>query len=830
MHIINIENNTKRESRQSAKPKLKIQNVSRQLLNSMRDPAKAGKFCIAILIFTFCILNLLSGCIQKDDLTLAREYVGKSQVYYQHAAERYKKLIAKGQDLDRLHFELGSLYYQHGDFDKAQEELKKTNYLQGKKFLAISNYRLGNFTDALEIFNKQEIPDSEYLYYHGLTCEKMNLFDRALSIYEKIKDKEFRALALERINIIDKLASLVHIKDIDPRVYKILANAPSTEQYPQAGALILSCDEEIEISAEGTQVSYLHYLIKILNERGKVDFSETHIDYDSTYEKVELEYARIIKPDGTIVGVGARHIRDVSKYLNFPLYSNVRVYIISFPEVVEGACVDYKLKIKRNQLINKKDFVLSYPVQAREPIIAANFSITLPKEKPLHIKIINDRYNDFGANLKYNSEERDGRLIYHWQFKNIPAIIPESNMPPDVQINPTLLISTFNHWQDIYNWWQPKACDKIKTDSAIKNKVRELTKAKLSDEDKIRAIYNFCAQKIRYVAVEYGQAGYEPHQAGDIFKNKYGDCKDQAILLVTMLKEAGYSAWPVLIATKEYYNLNEDFPAVLFNHCIAAVSIRDKVVFLDPTQETCALADLPPDDQGRKVLIFREDKYEIQEIPLYSSEHNLIRQELKIKVNKDETILAQKTNFTFGVYDQVQRYWLLYTQPELIQEALKESIQDVSIGAKLDKYNIENLENLNSPIVLSYTFGGPEYFTVAGNLRIMPQLTGLDTSLVAKERRKYALDFSILDTKETYLEIEIPQNFVIKYIPDSLIEDSPWLKFIVEYNYKDNKIYFRQRTQIKKNTVLEEEYSDFKNFFTGLAKRIKQRIVLERIR
>jgi len=328
MRIINIINNLK----------LKTQNlkVKSKILNYF-------KFYFVLLSFIFLFSALLSGCVQKNDLELARNCAGQSQIYYQYAVERYKKLIAKGQNLDRLHFELGSLYYEHGDFDKAQEEFKKTNYLQGKKFLAISNYRLGNFTDALEIFNKQEIPDTEYLYYHGLTCEKMNLFDRALSIYEKIKDKEFRALALERINIIEKQANLVHIKDIDPRVYKILANAPSTEQYPQAGALILSCDEEVEISAEGTQVSYLHYLIKILNERGRADFSETHIDYDSTYEKVELEYARIIKPDGTIVEVGARHIRDVSKYLNFPLYSNVRVYIISFPEVVEGACIDYKL-------------------------------------------------------------------------------------------------------------------------------------------------------------------------------------------------------------------------------------------------------------------------------------------------------------------------------------------------------------------------------------------------------------------------------------------------------------------------------------------------------
>lgn len=779
------------------------------------------------LIFTFYILNFI-GCAAKNDLRLAQDYYRLSENYYQRAIAKYEELISQDKDLDKLYFELGRLYYAHGDFGKAKKALQKTSDIQAKKFLAISYYHLNHFTDALEIFNKHQISDAEYLYYHGLTCEKLNLFDEALKIYKKIKEKKFKPEAEKRINEIEKQERQSLIQELSPQVYKILASAPSQELYPQAGALILSCDEKIEISPQGTQISYLHYIIKILNERGKEDFSETHIDYDSTYEKVELEYARTIKPNGEVAEIGSRHIRDVSKYLNFPLYSNVRVFIISFPEITEGAVIEYKLKVYRNQLINKKDFVLSYPLQASEPIISADFSIRLPKEKQLHLKTLNHKYNNFAANLKPQVKENNGDLIYRWQFKNIPQIIPESNMPPQVKINPAILASTFSDWQDIYNWWWNLAKDKIKPDNAIKGKVRELIQEQNSTEAKLRAIYNFCAQKIRYVAVEYGQAGYEPHNASDIFKNKYGDCKDQAILLITMLKEAGILSWPVLIATRDYYNLNADFPAVLFNHCIAAVSFEGKIIFLDPTAETCPFGDLPSDDQDRKVFVCKQDGYTIEDIPLYPASHNLVKQELKITLNNDETIAAQKSVFTYGIYDQAQRFWLLYTPPELIQESLKEKIQDISIGATLDKYELKNLDNLNEPIVLSYLFKGPEYFTSAGKLRLMPQLTGLDTSLVAKDKRKYAIDFATLDSKETYLELVIPDNFIIKYMPDNVTVDSPWLKFTVQYSQEDNRISFRQNIESKQTLVLEDEYPEFKIFFTGLAKQIKQRIVLER--
>lgn len=779
--------------------------------------------CGACLLFVW-------GCSEQNGLEKARHDLKQSRQYYHNAVDIYKSLIQKGKDLDGLYFELGRLYYDHGEFENAIDAFRHSGLIEARKFLAIAYYHSGNFTDALEVFNKQEISDDEYLFYKGLTCEKLNLFDKATDSYRKIKDIRFIAKALERIELIEKQASVFNIKDLDPQVYKILAEAPGEEKYPQAGALILLCDEKAEISPEGTQVFYMHYLVKILNERGKEGFAETHVDYDSTFDKVELEFARTIKPNGEVVDVGKRHIRDVSKYLNFPLYSNARAYIISFPEITEGAAVEYKLKIYRSQLINKKDFVLSYPVQDSEPVILANFSVSLPKDKQLHMKAINDKYNNFGASLEPDVKEKDGRIVYSWQFKDIPQILPELNMPPHVQINPAFLLSTFSSWQDIYNWWRGLSKDKIKADESLKNKVKDLISGLDTDEAKIRAIYNFCAREIRYVAVEYGQAGFEPHPAADIFKNKYGDCKDQAILLVTMLREAGFTAWPVLIGTKEYYNLNEDFPSVLFNHCIAAVSFKDKVVFLDPTAETCSFGSLPAGDQERKVLVFREDGYKIENTPLYAADHNRITQRINLKINSDEAISAEKNNFTYGVYDQAQRYWLLYTPPELIKERLAEKIQDISIGSKLDSYSIKNLENLNEPVVLSYAFHGSGYLTEAGPLRIMPQLSNMDTSIVAKDKRKYPVDFGILDTKEISLEIEIPESFTLKYVPDSVKKDSPWLAFSCEYERKDSKIHFRQKMELKKNTVSEQEYAEFKRFFEELAKQVKQRIVFEKIK
>jgi len=785
-----------------------------------------------VLIFCslFIVHSSLSGCAQKPELKTPQGYSQKAEVYYHEAVKGYQGLIRNGKDSARLNLDLGKLYFTHGDFSRAAKAFQQSAADEAKKFLAITDYQLGDFVDAWQIFSKIDIKDDEYLYYAGLTAEKLNLFDRALEYYAKINTPEFKQKAKARIEIIQKEAGPARIKEISPEVAAILDAAPDEAKYPQAGALVLLADESSEVSPEGTEVSNLHYIVKILNERGKGEFSETSIDYDSTFEKVELEYARTVKPDGTVTDVGSRHIRDVSKYLNFPLYSNARVFIISFPEIAEGAVIEYKAKIYRSQLINKKDYVLAYPVQAGEPVIRARFKVSVPKDRPLQIKILNEKYNDFAAKLDPEKEEKDNQIIYRWNFSDIPQIIPESNMPAAVEINPSILLSTFNSWQDLYRWWHGLAKDKIQADAGIKDKVKELTRGLGSDEEKARAIYNFCAKDIRYVAVEYGDAGYEPHRAEDIFRNKYGDCKDKAILLVTMLKEAGLNACPVLIPTKEVYNLNPDFPSLLFNHAIAAVFLQGKIYFLDATAETCSFGDLPGGDQARRVLLCKEDNYAIEETPLYPAKHNLVRQDLKIKVNADETIAAQKSILTLGSYGQAQRYWLLYTPPQLIEETLKEKIQDVSIGARLEKYNIENADDLNKPVLLNYSFSGSEYFTNAGNLRILPQLSGFDTSMAAKDKRKYPIDFGILDGKETLLDIAIPPGFVVKYMPKSVVEESPWLNFSTEYSYRAGHVYFKEDVETRKDTVTQDEYPGFKKFVESLAKKLKERIVLEKIK
>ena len=211
-------------------------------------------------------------------------------------------------------------------------------------------------------------------------------------------------------------------------------------------------------------------------------------------------------------------------------------------------------------------------------------------------------------------------------------------MVPSSFVNPAIVISSFSDWEQIYQWWSNLYKDKIALNKDMKNFLDDLLKGVDSDYEKARKIYEFCAEKIRYVAVEYGDAGFEPHKASEVFINKYGDCKDQATLLVCLLRGAGLKAYPVLIPTKSAYNLVEAQPASYFNHAIACVELDKNLVFMDSTSSMTSFGDIPPPDQNRKVLVFFDKDYKILDTPVMEDNSLLLKMVIRFRFKDRSSI------------------------------------------------------------------------------------------------------------------------------------------------------------------------------------------------
>ncbi|MBU0896464.1 MAG: DUF3857 domain-containing protein [Candidatus Omnitrophica bacterium] len=766
----------------------------------------------SILLSILCFL--LAGCLSSLEQLPA---------IYKRTSLRYEKLLLGQPQNLNLRLKLANFYYQLNDYEKVKELLKDVKETQGRIILAKALAQLKSYTSALEVFEQVgEINDEEYLYFYAAACEEKNLFPQAIKLYKRIKSP-FKEKAEERIK---KIGIKVE-QGIPLELRKLLKEEEGfLSSIDKEEAAVILVDETIEIREDNTSVSRLHMVKKILKEKGK-DLAEVQIGYDSTYERVELEYARVITPTGKVVYAGRESIRDVSKYLNFPLYSNAKAYIISMPSVEVGSIIEYKAKIHSSKLINGDDFTFIYRLRERYPIARANFKLIVPKEKKIRFRFSNQDYAK-GTNLTPLEEEKADMKVYSWKFNQIDPIIPEEKMPQISLVNPAIIISSFGSWEEIYSWWYDLFKDKVDLSKEIKEFIQDLIKDCKTDYEKAKKIYEFCAKDIRYVGVEYGESGHEPHKAEDVFVNRYGDCKDQATLLTAMLREAGLKAYPVLIPTRSVYSIEEDFPSVNFNHAIAAFSDNNKLIFMDPTASTVSFSDLPLDDQQRKVLVFFDEEYKILSTPLIKD--NAIVYEMKIDIDDNEDARIERKVITKGYFASGQRYYLKYTHPQQIKDNIAKKMVQISPFSKLIDYKIENVDDFDKFPVLEYTFQTKKFLNPAKDLRIVPSLSdiGIDAAYAGKEERNFPIEFAGIFKNQSRVEVKLPSNLRVKYFPQNHRISTKWFDFKSTYTQREDLLDVYQEFALRKRFVEKEDYQEFKRQLEEVFYLLREEIILEK--
>ncbi len=774
-----------------------------------------SKLSLKIGCLTIISFLVLAGC--NPSLERLEESYKKAIDYYQNAIQN------NPTDLE-LKLRFANFCYKFRDYKRVIEILKGEMNVSAEELVAKSLVKLNRYTQALEIFEKIEktlSPEGMYLY--GLSLEKKNLFPKAVKIYKRVKPpyQELAEQRLKEIKVVKEVALPTYISQLVKDSQEFL------RKVPDEAALVLQVKETKEITSSNTSTTTLHVIEKVLKERAKEDLAEVLINYDSTYERVELEFARSINKKGEIFYAGKENIRDVTKYLNFPLYSNIKVFIISIPGVEVGSIIEYKVKIYNSKLINKDDFNIFYRLREKYPIYKAYFDLIVPKERKVHFKIVNAEYAQ-GIDLAPQEKIEKNKKVYYWRFKEILPLIPEDNMPPYPCVNPTILMSSFDSWEEIYQWWEKLYKDKIQLTKQMQDFLNDLIKDEKTPLAKAKKIYEYVARDIRYVAVEYGESGYEPHYAKEVFVNRYGDCKDQAILLVALLRAAGFNAYPVLIPTQKAYALLKDFPALYFNHAICVLKLDNDLIFMDPTSSTTSFGDLPISDQGRDVLVFFDDGYKILTTPQLKD--NRIVYKMEIEINSSEDADIKRKVITYGAYASYQRWYLKYTHPSKIKEDIQEKIVEISPFSKLIYYKIENVDRLDVEPILEYSFHTEKFLNPAEELRVisLSNQINLSYSLVGKEKRKFPIDFRGLFVKEAIIFIKLPSIFKVKFLPEGKSIDTKWFLFTTTYNYDPGKniVRFTQNFTIKSRFVEVKDYNKFRKKLKEVFYLLREVIIL----
>lgn len=377
-----------------------------------------------------------------------------------------------------------------------------------------------------------------------------------------------------------------------------------TQRYPSASAVILLDQARVTLGDNGSMFATeieRETRIRILNERG-YSLANISIPYGE-HTSISRIWARTILPDGRTINLKKDQIFDTNLYPDYIFYSDIRVKRFTLPGIEPGCVIEYGWR----ENMHRFSYWASWLFQHREPCLLSRYSIRYPESVELHWRVN-------GADISPVIRPGPGgkTRLKTWEYRDIPPFIPETSMPPGLEEQIVLSIAPIGvtEWSEISQWYHGLSAPRMQPDESIQDHVIGITEPLYSVREKLRGVYEFVRDHIRYVAIEIGIGDYQPHSAVRTFQNRYGDCKDKAALLSAMADCIAVPVYPVLISTWQHGRIDTSLVShTHFNHVIAVAHLPDgDWLWMDPTERTCPFGELPWYDQNRMSLVVDPEK------------------------------------------------------------------------------------------------------------------------------------------------------------------------------------------------------------------------------
>lgn len=628
----------------------------------------------------------------------------------------------------------------------------------------------------------------------------------------------------------DKTTPTERPEGIDPELKAAMTSAPTQAAYPNANYARLLDLGNVTVKSDGTVVAHYRMTYKLFNDRAR-DLAEVNLPYNSSFQELHVVSARTIKKDGTIINVKPGDIRTTAQAGDYLMYDDAQGYGFSMPGIEDGCIIDYSWDEITHPMLMPGQFFTYWGFNGPEPVGVSRYVLHTPTDKPLKFKTYND------DSLKpVVTTSLDGKTrTYTWEVKNAKPLALEPSMPNYNEIHTWLEVSSIDSWQDVARWFWALQSPQAKATDAIKKTVNTLIAGKNTDEEKARAIYDWVANRTRYVGLEFGISAFKPHAASEVHDKLYGDCKDKATLLVTMLGLAGIKASPVLLHAQEHRAVDQGLPTLnAFNHCIALAYVGGREVWLDATAETCAYGDIPNSDRGSRVLVVEEGKGEFKTIPTYAAAENGMTIHSDIVVHPDGSA-DTKVDFTMrGEAGQVMRSDAKTTTPDQRRQKMSVMAQRLSTGATMKAFELPDGTDKDGPYVMKLTASAPNLARKTSSLLLLPVGLGSGGS---DRANPYAQDDRVWPIVEE--NASQTQSVTVYHLPDGYtLEDVPADVNLVgplqEYHRKTEKSADGKTLTIT-TTVVElpgkvpaADYKKVKSYYDAMLKTTDDQIVLHK--
>ncbi|MBC8101066.1 MAG: DUF3857 domain-containing protein [Cytophagales bacterium] len=609
----------------------------------------------------------------------------------------------------------------------------------------------------------------------------------------------------------------------------LILSAPSSLAYPNASKATLLDLADITVRPDGTSRTVTRQAVKVFTKLGREQESEVKIPYTGGYEKVTVLRARTIRPDGSVVNVRPEDIRDRELNDEQGEYSDARVISFSMPAVEEGCILDYEYETNQIQSKMPGSFWSDWYFQSgTDPVLLSRLTVTMPTGMKL-----NELYKNTTVRPKTTPADGGKSVLRTWEARNVAPLDIEPMMPPADRVVPAMHLSTVPTWQTIADWYSGMAKDRTVANDTVKARAVALTKDLKTPEEKAKAIFYYVEEKTRYVALEFGQGAYQPRSAAVTCDTQYGDCKDMTTLLVTMLRDVGITAHPVLLKVQPIEASRTDPPSPsAFNHAICLAEIGGKKYWLDATAQVVPWGEVPSSDRGADAFVMREGKGAFETIPYATAEENRRDVSAKIALNPDGSAKGTIEMQGNGEWDLYMRNQFSYLTPDRVRPFMQVMAQNIGPNARVLDYKVSDVGNKDQPVKITMTVEFPVWAAQSGDLLLFkarPEQTGGGmSSPLREEGRKLPIMQQKAGLGNSVLELTLPTGYSLFSAPKPTEVKSDLGRFTRTVTTSADKITVATRGEDFRSEVPAARYDEMRKYFDKFQRASDELVIIRK--
>ncbi|RVT98041.1 DUF3857 domain-containing protein [Mucilaginibacter limnophilus] len=345
----------------------------------------------------------------------------------------------------------------------------------------------------------------------------------------------------------------------------------------QNGYFFALVEEQIHVE---NKASYNHVIREIISEAGIQNGSQISIEFEPSFERIdfhEITVWRNGKPLNRLKHSAFKVLANENELLSF-IYKGSYSALYVLDDIRKGDRIEYSYTITgANPIFNNKFSRFIY-LQGYQTIAHEFISLIYSDKRPLRLKY-------FNTTTKPVQTDKNGLKVYTWESFMVPGGKDAESQPGWFNNFAYVQATDYSSWNEVAEWALKINPVSTKFKGELQQEVSKLKADAGNDKEKyFRNAVTIVQDEVRYMGIEIGEYSHRANDPSKVFAQRYGDCKDKSLLLVSLLKAGGIDASMALINTVQKDRVQNFLPAHnIFNHAVVVANINGKTIWVDPT-------------------------------------------------------------------------------------------------------------------------------------------------------------------------------------------------------------------------------------------------------